>query len=153
MSGRQIDFSRTETAKRKNVLHHQLALKDLVAFRPGKLSFDGWELTRRATNEAIKSLKRGEKYELKPEDIQPDIKQKRVDMKIGLDIAWLASKRIVDRLILVTADSDFVPALKFARREGIQVVLVPMQTTFIGDELRFHADEVRDIMFPSPPSA
>ena len=33
-------------------------------------------------------------------------------MKMGLDIAWLASKRIADRIILVTADSDFVPAMK-----------------------------------------
>lgn len=52
---------------------------------------------------------------------------KRVDMKIGLDVAWLASKGIVDRIILVTADTDFVPAMKFARREGVQVLLVPMR--------------------------
>ena len=67
-------------------------------------------------------------------------------MKIGLDVAWLATKRIVDRIILVTGDSDFVPAMKFARREGIQVVLVNM-ASFVKQELREHADEVRLVDF------
>jgi len=39
-------------------------------------------------------------------------------MKIGLDAAWLASKRIVDRIILVTADSDFIPAMSL---HGVRV--------------------------------
>ncbi|MDT5157346.1 MAG: hypothetical protein QOH51_1703 [Acidobacteriota bacterium] len=47
-------------------------------------------------------------------------------MKIGLDVAWLASKSIVEKIILVMADSDLIPAMKFARREGVQVVLVTM---------------------------
>ncbi len=153
LSGRSIDFSKTDTAKRKTVLHRDLALRDRVAFRAGVIGFDGWQLTRTATNEAIKALKRGEKYELKAEDVEADIKQKRVDMKIGLDIAWLSSKRIVERLLLVTADTDFVPALKFARREGIQVVLVPMGSERLHDELRIHADEVRDVVFPMSASA
>jgi len=42
-----------------------------------------------------------------------------------------------DRVILVTADSDFVPAMKFARREGVQVVLVTMGHTLVKRELRF----------------
>ncbi len=47
-------------------------------------------------------------------------------MKIGLDIASLAYKRLVDQIILIAGDSDFVPAAKLARREGIDFVLDPM---------------------------
>ena len=47
-------------------------------------------------------------------------------MKIGLDIASLALKRMVDRVVLITAAADFVPAAKLARREGLDVVLDPL---------------------------
>jgi uncharacterized LabA/DUF88 family protein len=44
-------------------------------------------------------------------------------VKLALDIASLAYKRLVDRIVLVTGDSDFVPAAKLARHEGIDVIL------------------------------
>jgi len=69
-------------------------------------------------------------------------------MKIGLDVAWLSSKQIVERIILVTADSDFVPAMKFARREGVQVVLVTMGHALVKRELKVHADESRSVIYP-----
>lgn len=78
-------------------------------------------------------------------DLEPEFRQKRVDTKIGLDVAWLASKRIVDTIILVSADSDFAPALKFARREGVRVVMVPMASSTFPRALREHADEVREV--------
>lgn len=49
--------------------------------------------------------------------------QKGVDIRTGLDIARIAVKRIVDIIVLVTGDSDFVPVMKFARTEGIKVYL------------------------------
>ena len=69
-------------------------------------------------------------------------------MKIGLDVAWLASKSIVEKLILVTVDSDFVPAMKFARREGVQVVLVTMGHKLVKQDLKEHADELRTVTYP-----
>ena len=69
-------------------------------------------------------------------------------MKIGLDVAWLSSKGIVDRIILVTADSDFVPAMKFARRKDVQVVLVTMGHALVKRELKVHADELRSVVYP-----
>ena len=47
-------------------------------------------------------------------------------MKIGVDIASLAYKQQVDKIVLISGDSDFVPAAKLARREGIDFVLDPM---------------------------
>lgn len=64
--------------------------------------------------------------DLTEEDVQFDFSQKRVDIKIGLDIASMALKKQVDQIILVSGDSDFVPASKLARREGIDFILDPM---------------------------
>ena len=54
------------------------------------------------------------------------LRQKGVDMRIGLDISTLTLKRQVDTIILVAGDSDFVPAAKLARREGIEFILDPL---------------------------
>jgi uncharacterized LabA/DUF88 family protein len=60
------------------------------------------------------------------EDFRLDLRQKGVDMRIGLDIASFAYKRQINQLVLISGDSDFVPAAKLARRERIDFVLDPM---------------------------
>lgn len=140
-------FNSTNTYKEMNQLIRELSQKDRIAFRAGAISFDGWSIRSRAAREIAKSGR-----SIEADDFKPDIKQKRVDIKIGLDVAWLASKSIVDRVVLVTADSDFIPAMKFARREGVQVVLVPMHQSNIKKELFVHADEVRGVRFPEKSS-
>lgn len=77
--------------------------------------------------------------DLTENDFQLDIQQKGVDMRIGLDIASLAHKGLVDQIILIAGDSDFVPAAKYARREGIDFILDPMWHT-IKDNLNIHID-------------
>lgn len=78
--------------------------------------------------------------DLTDDDFVLDIKQKGVDIKIGLDIATMAIKKQVEKIILITADSDFIPAIKFARKEGIIVQLDPMQNKHIKLELLEHLD-------------
>jgi uncharacterized LabA/DUF88 family protein len=67
------------------------------------------------------------------------LRQKGVDMRIGIDIASLSLKKQADTLILVAGDSDFVPAAKLARREGIDFILDPMWQ-HINDDLFEHID-------------
>ena len=143
LSGQAINFATSATFARHKTLLDALATKDHVALREGVLSFDGWEITREATTELIKKQR-----PIVAADVRPDMKQKRVDMKIGLDVAWLASKGLVQRIVMATADSDFVPAMKFARREGVQVVLVPMGTKLLKRDLIVHADIVRSVTYP-----
>ena len=38
----------------------------------------------------------------------------------------MSLKKQVDQIILVSGDSDFVPAAKLARREGVDFILDPM---------------------------
>jgi len=49
--------------------------------------------------------------------------QKGVDIKLGLDIASLSYEKLVDQIVLIAGDSDFVPASKLARMKGIDFVL------------------------------
>ena len=97
----------------------ELASKRKVAVRRGEpLESSGLYLMK---PDAIKKLCRGsiEVKDLKETDFYLDIKQKGVDMRMGLDIASLSYKRQVSQIILISGDSDFVPAAKHARREGI----------------------------------
>lgn len=54
------------------------------------------------------------------------MKQSGVDMRIGLDVASLASEKIVDQIILIAGDTDFVPVAKVARRAGVDFLVDPM---------------------------
>lgn len=72
-----------------------------------------------------------------------ELRQKGIDMKIGVDIASMALKKFVDRIVLIAGDSDFVPAAKLARREGIDFILDPMGAN-IDPSLFEHIDGLED---------
>ena len=60
--------------------------------------------------------------DIKEGDFKLNISQKGVDMRIDIDIAHLSFCKQVDKIILISGDSDFVAASKQARREGIDFV-------------------------------
>ena len=64
--------------------------------------------------------------EITPANVRLGLRQKGVDMRIGLDIASITLKRQADIILLVAGDSDFVPAAKLARREGVEFILDPL---------------------------
>ncbi len=78
---------------------------------------------------------------LAPDDVRLGLRQKGVDMRIGLDISTLTLKKQVDTIVLVTGDSDFVPAAKLARREGVEFLLDPLWQS-VKDDLHEHVDGV-----------
>lgn len=57
-------------------------------------------------------------------------------------------KKQVDRIILIAGDSDFVPAAKLARREGLDFILDPMWSP-INDRLFEHIDGLYSV-WPDP---
>jgi uncharacterized LabA/DUF88 family protein len=72
------------------------------------------------------------------DDFEANIQQKGVDIKIGLDVAWISQHNAINRIILLSADTDFVPAMKLARRQGVQITLIEAYRTnasLIGEEL------------------
>lgn len=94
--------------------------------------------------EVMKKILNGSKSlsDLAQSDFILSVNQKGVDMRIGVDISSLAFKKQVDRIILISGDSDFVPAAKNARREGIDFILDPMRSP-IKDDLFEHIDGIR----------
>jgi uncharacterized LabA/DUF88 family protein len=57
------------------------------------------------------------------ESERPIFEQKRVDIYLGVDLVMLAAKQRIHRAILVTGDSDFLPAIRAAKNEGVLVHL------------------------------
>ncbi len=122
-SGKHVDFSKHPQFNAANLFHADLRTFPQLALRLGEFSFDGWKVNPKNQQTFI-----------------PDFKQKSVDIKLGLDIAWMSSKRTIDKLVLVAGDSDFVSPMKFARREGILVYLHPMGQPKLKFILKEHAD-------------
>ncbi|OYY32303.1 MULTISPECIES: NYN domain-containing protein [unclassified Polaromonas] len=144
LSGGKIEFANQPIATRSQQLFDQLVKLPYVALRLGELSFNGWELTQKKLNKA-----NGDMIEIRHTDLKPSITQKGVDMRIGMDIAALTLKKQVQLIVLVTGDSDFVPAMKFARREGAQLYLAPLKQN-IRASMYEHSDMVLDIDFVRP---
>jgi len=141
VSKKPIDFSKTDEARFRLELHSQLRKQRKVALRLGRLSDHAqWALKPAVT----KSLLSGGVLisELSESDVHYEVRQKGVDIRIGLDIASIAYKRQADQIILISGDSDFVPAAKLARREGVDFILDPMWQP-IPDDLHEHIDGLR----------
>lgn len=119
----------------KNVsLHQLLEVEPDFALRMGESAIHGWTIG----SSALKQMARSPR-QLVASDMVPNIEQKGVDLRIGLDIAHLALREMVSAIVVVTGDSDLVPAFKFARREGCRVYLDHMGHS-VRRELKVHAD-------------
>lgn len=136
---RGIDFRHSETYAWTNTFFNELKKQRKVALRLGELS-DTYASFKISAS-ALKDLCAGNKTinDLRETDFSISFEQKGVDMRIGLDIASLSYKKQIDQIILIAGDSDFVPAAKLARREGIDFILDPMWAT-IKDSLFEHID-------------
>jgi len=136
VSRTRINLASTERFRLSQSLYDQLVLKPNFALRMGEtnLSPNKWSIKARSAKEIIDQPRI-----LTDEDFELNITQKGVDMRIGLDMARLALRETVRAVIVVTGDSDFVPAFKFIRREGVKVIFDPMGHN-VRPELRAHAD-------------
>ena len=139
---RSINFLKQPTYKWTKDFFDALKHQRKVALRLGFLAAE--EASYVLTQEATKRLFNGgiSIDKIQKSDFQVSLRQKCVDMKIGIDIATLAYKKQVDQIILIAGDSDFVPAAKLARREGIDFILDPMERK-INSELYEHIDDLR----------
>ena len=146
-----VDFSRSDTKSWTIDFFYELSRKRKVALRLGELSENTvhYNLKYDSTKKIMNGSKAVDDLDLT--DFELNLEQKGVDMRIGLDIAQLAFKKQVDKIILIAGDSDFVPAAKLARREGIDFILDPLGA-HIKDNLSLHIDGLRtcDNVFKAP---
>lgn len=135
----RLALAASERFKHAQSLYAQLEVKPGFALRMGetRISPFRWKMKDRAVKQLLKAPR-----ELKDNDFGLDIYQKGVDIRIGLDMARLALRDMVRAVVVVTGDSDFVPAFKFVRREGVKVMLCTLGHKGARRELRVHSDFV-----------
>lgn len=115
----RLDLATSKVFSSSKGLLDALEMKPDFALRLGETVARGWKLGKAA----LKGIEKTGTRALTPEDLEPNISQKGVDLRIGLDIARLALREIVGAIVVMTGDSDMIPAFKFARREGLRVYL------------------------------
>jgi uncharacterized LabA/DUF88 family protein len=138
LTGKLIDLSKTKEYCFRTAFYSELKKLRKVALRLGYIQdHNEWIISPDAT----KKLLKGDILidDLDEHDVIYKIAQKAVDMKIGLDIASLCLKKLVGQIVLISGDSDFVPAAKLARREGIDFILDSMGMK-VRDDLHEHID-------------
>lgn len=119
---RVLDFSKLPENIYRNELLDLIIKQRKYALRLGQLKHNKqWKLTDAALNQLLKGQITFDK--LSNDDFYYDVRQKGVDVKLGMDITTLAMNKLVDKIILIAGDSDFVPAGKLARTSGIDFVL------------------------------
>lgn len=141
MSGTEVDFSASDLYTHSMNLFKELRDKPFFAMRMGEMSNNGWRIKRKRLK--LKNTQ-NKQMTISDTDIEANVSQKGVDMRIGLDMASLALKQQVQTIVLISGDSDFVPAMKFVRIEGRQIFLVTLGHG-IKDKMREHADVILDI--------
>lgn len=135
-----LDLSKSSTYKERKKLHKHLISKPCLALRLGYLDEKNAKWVIRDQEKEKKLFNRKISIEeFQNDDFIYHAKQKGVDIKIGLDIATLALKKLVQKIVLISGDSDFVPAAKLARVEGIIFTLDPMGNP-IREDLEEHID-------------
>ncbi|MCE9334071.1 NYN domain-containing protein [Bacteroides fragilis] len=143
ISQRPIDYSKSSEYKFREELIEELKKKRKVALRIGTLKDNNaWHIYPRKVKELLSG--KIDVSGLTENDVYLEIRQKGIDMKIGVDIASLALKRFVDTIVLFSGDSDFVPAAKLARREGVDFILDPMSAN-VEPQLFEHIDGMKSV--------
>jgi uncharacterized LabA/DUF88 family protein len=119
ISKTEKDFSISYVHRQATIFQNDLKSNPSFKYRRGHLSFDGWALKQISIQDIIKTPR-----PLVDSDFEPILRQKQVDMKIGFDVAKLSIKKSIERILLATSDSDFIPAIDFAKTYKIEVVLL-----------------------------
>ena len=146
ISNKVVDFSKTKECIFRKDLFEELKKKRKLALRIGTVKDNGsWQIYAPKVKELLNgSISVDDLSEL---DVYLNIRQKGIDMKIGVDITSLSLKRFVDTIVLFSGDADFVPAAKLARREGVDFILDPMNAN-VDPQLFEHIDGLKSVLPP-----
>ena len=130
----RIDFGKlaTELARPDDLLrtyyYHCLPYMSPVPTQEEEERYAGKQRFFSALNRLNRFEVREGKLEYRGTDREsgrPIFEQKRVDIYLGVDLIMLATKQRIHRAILITGDSDFLPAIRAAKNEGVLIHLFP----------------------------
>jgi len=127
LTGKTVNTAMLPSNNWSTGFHNALREQAKLALRMGELSLGHakYILKPSTVSDLIDS-----KLDIKnitEDDFITNVKQKGVDLRIGLDAASLAYGRYVNQIILIAGDSDFIPVAKMARRNGLIIILDPLQ--------------------------
>lgn len=127
LTGNIINFAVGAGTQWANDLYKELANKRKVALRMGELAEN--QATYILKSDALADILSNARdiSSLTESDFRLEVKQKGVDMRIGLDVASISSCHYADQIVLIAGDSDFLPVAKMARRSGVDFILDPMK--------------------------
>jgi uncharacterized LabA/DUF88 family protein len=131
------NIGRSQVASRMTSFHDQLRQLPFFAIRMGVSKVREWKVPWPKLKRAL----RDRDGKLESTDLVPNIEQKGVDLRIGLDIAKISVQGLAQTILVVSNDTDLIPALKFARREGVRIFISPIHHK-PARELVEHADRV-----------
>lgn len=139
LHNRTFDQSKTDGYRWKMDFFDELAKKRKLAIRKGEALEGSCEFVMKSSVARDMAMGKRTADSLTDDDFILDVQQKGVDVRIGLDLALIAHEGFADQIVLITGDSDFVPAAKYARRHGIDFIIDPMWHPF-RPELGIHVD-------------
>lgn len=146
VDGSKFSYKTTPGYAARRQFFFDLGQTGFVALRRGELKARGWEFSDAYRQNLMAG---GPHAAPTARDVYPNFEQKGVDMRIGIDVATLSLKRIVDRIVLFSGDTDMIPAMKLARREGLQVFVVKLDPWKLSENLIEDSDGVR-VLKPAP---
>jgi len=117
----------------------ELARRDLFQLRLGHLKFRGWVFRDDGDGEG----------DLTDDHFVPSFEQKGVDQMMALDVAAMIEHNAVERVIIVTGDTELVPILDYARIRGLSVVVANPPGWQLHDSLQANSDRCRNVDWPS----
>lgn len=117
----------------------ELARRDLFQLRLGHLKFRGWVFRDDGESDS----------DLTDEHFAPSFEQKGVDLKIALDVTNLTQTKAVERIIVVTGDTDLSPLLEHVRAKGVSVIVANPPGWQLHDLLHSNSDRCRDVGWPA----
>lgn len=135
---RVLDFAKDKKNIQRSEFLERLKKQPKFALRLGSIKHEKqWKLKDTTLNKLLREEISFE--QLSNDDFYYEMRQKGVDIKLGIDISTLAQQKLVNKIILIAGDSDFVPAAKLARIHGIDFVLDALHNN-IDESLHEHID-------------
>lgn len=121
-SRESVDFGSSPSAMAQRKFLDELSAKPQTLLRAGELTYRGLIIPQDRMN-----FSEDGEIKINADDLVHNFVQKQVDIKMGLDIAWISLNKHVGKLVLVAGDSDLIPAMEFARQQGLLVYLAPLE--------------------------
>jgi uncharacterized LabA/DUF88 family protein len=118
IDGSKLDLAQSTVHQRGTMLLDQLEQAADFAVRKGETMARGWKIGPKALQGMLKAPRVPT-----AQDLVPNVQQKGVDLRIGLDIALLALRQLVQVIVVVTADSGLDPGLQIRAPRGTSRLL------------------------------